>query len=56
MIIDDFRTIRDAMQRPPAPPVVRPVPPGFFAWVRETSGGNLDMEIERIRRAAIGAE
>lgn len=56
MIIDDFRAIREAMQRPPAPQESKPVPPGFFAWVRETSGGNLNMEIERIRRAAIGAE
>lgn len=25
--------------------------PGYEAWVRETSGGNIDIEIERIRRA-----
>jgi hypothetical protein len=50
MIADDFRAIRAAMQTSPAPQESRPVPPGFFAWVRETSGGDIDMEIERIRR------
>lgn len=36
---------------PPAPP--RPVPPGFCAWVRETSGGDLCLEIGRLRRAGL---
>lgn len=48
MIADDFRIVAKEVA-----PVVRPVPLGYAAWVRETSGGSLDLEIERLRRAGV---
>lgn len=52
MIADDFRAISGATRKDVAP-VVRPVPTGYATWVRETSDGNLDLEIGRLKRGGV---